>query len=236
MEIVDTHNGYGWTTTIPNQITVAFLEFIASNSDPVPAVLDIGCGFGVATLPALAAGARVIANDLDAGHLRSVRDQGVKDGFGEWLTTKAGRYPNDLNFEDLVAIHSSNVLHFLDGEEIERGAAAMFEWLRPGGKVFLQVGTIYAGHIKRLVPVFEDNERRGVKWPGEVANARDYVLEDFRAVIPDRMNFLTGPPLVDAYEKAGFQIEKAWYYTRTGLEAPLTNDGREHFGLIACKG
>jgi hypothetical protein len=26
----------------------------------------------------------------------------------------------------------------------------MYEWLRPGGKVFLQVGTVYAGHIKRL--------------------------------------------------------------------------------------
>ena len=234
MEIIDTKNAYGWTTTIPNQITVALLDFI-SEAGPGATVLDIGCGFGVATLPALAAGVRVIANDLDAAHLESVKDQAVKRGFGDRLATVAGSFPDDLHFENLTAIHSSNVLHFLDGEEIERGAVRMSEWLRPGGKVFIQVGTIYAGHIRALLPVFEAREQRGVKWAGEVANARDYVHPQFRTAIPDRMNFLTGPPLVAAYEQAGFDIEQAWYYTRTGLEPPLTNDGREHFGLIASK-
>jgi SAM-dependent methyltransferase len=235
MGIVDTKNGFGWTTTVPNQITLAFLEFIASQDVPSPVVLDIGCAFGVATLPALAAGATVVAMDLDPGHLKVVREQAAAQGFGGRLETVVGRYPDDLKVENLYAIHSSNVLHFLRGAEIERGAVRMFESLRPGGKTFIQVGTIFAGHIKSLVPVFDENERRGRKWPGEVDNAREYVLPEFRSLIPDQMNFLSGPPLVDVYERAGFRIDKAWYYTRNGLEPPLTNDGREHFGLIACK-
>jgi SAM-dependent methyltransferase len=233
MEIINTHNGYGWTTTVPNQITVAFFDLIASSYNPL--VLDVGCGFGVATLPALALGAQVIANDLEPSHLSKVREKATEQGLDGNLTTVEGRYPDDLSFTNLAAIHSSNVLQFLKGAEIERGAAAMFDWLRPGGRAFIQVGTVFAGHVKLLVPVFEDNLRRGVKWPGETDNAHNFVMPEFWPAIPDRMNFLSGPPLVEAYENVGFEVEKSWYYTRVGLGPPLANDGRENFGLILRK-
>ena len=235
MTIISTRNSFGWTSNIPNQITVAFLDFLSEEGAASSTALDIGCGFGVATIPALKTGATVIANDLDAGHLAAVQAEAEAFGLSERLTISPGRFPDDLGYADLTAIHSSNVLHFLKGEEIERGAREMYSWLRTGGKVFIQVGTIYAGHIKALVPVFDSNVRRGLKWPGEVENANEFVLEQFRTAIPDRMNFLTAEPLVEAFGDAGFEIEQAWYYTRTGLEPPLTNDGREHFGLVARK-
>jgi hypothetical protein len=49
------------------------------------------------------------------------------------------------------------------------------------------------------------------------------------------MNYLDSSPLVDAFEAAGFQTEKAWYYTRTGLPEVFHNDGRENFGYIGRK-
>jgi hypothetical protein len=124
------------------------------------------------------------------------------------------------------------VLHFLRGNEIEEGARRMHSWLRPGGMIFVQVGTIYAGHIRRLEPLFEERRRQRVRWAGETECARDYVLADFREVTPMFMNYLDGPPLVEAFESAGFQTLRAWYYTRTGLPEVFRNDGREHFGYI----
>lgn len=232
-EIVDTHNGYGWTSTVPNQITEALLEWLGSLPQPAPLVLDIGAGLGVGTLPLLAAGANVIALDLEESHLAIIREEAMRRLTSDRLTTAVGRFPGSLQFKGIDAIHCSNVLHFLSGLEIEEGARKMREWLRPEGKVFLQVGTVYAGHIKRLLPVFEERRRRGVKWAGETDQARFYVASEFQQATPVFMNYLDEAPLVEAFESVGFNVDRGWYYTRQGLPATLKNDGREHFGLVA---
>jgi SAM-dependent methyltransferase len=234
-EIVHTHNGYGWTSTVPNQITVAILEWLANLKQQAPLVLDIGAGLGVGTFPMLEAGARVIALDLEASHLDSIRQEATRRSVADRLTTVVGEFPGSLRFEELAAIHCSNVLHFLPGSQIETGATRMYEWLRPGGKVFLQVGTIYAGHIKRLLPIFEDRRSCEVKWAGETHNAKDYVADAFRDATPNFMNYLDGPPLIELFNAVGFDIDESRYYTRHGLPITLQNDGREHFGIIATK-
>lgn len=218
-----------------NQITIEFLRFISDRQTTHLVALDIGCGFGVATMPALETGANVIALDLYQSHLDAVREQAVQNGIADRLKTVQGRFPTGLQFEDLTAIHSSQVLHFITGNEIEEGARRTHAWLKSGGKVFIQVGTIYAGHIKQLVPQFEAKSLRGTRWPGEVENARDFVIQESRDATPQFMNYLSGPPLVEAFESAGFHTEKSWYYTRTGLGPPFVNDGREHFGYVGVK-
>ena len=234
-EIIATHNGIGWTSAIPNQITCEWIKFTGDSEEQPVRVLDIGAGFGVASIPALKHGARVIANDIEKSHLDTIRKEASDLGYEDHLETVVGRFPGDLVFTELAAIHCSNVLHFLRGDEIVAGATHMHSWLRRGGKVFIQVGTIYAGHIKRLLPQFEERRRNGVKWAGETDRARDFVLPDFRTATPEFMNYLDGSPLVEAFEAAGFQTERAWYYTRTGLPEVFLNDGREHFGYIGCK-
>jgi SAM-dependent methyltransferase len=234
-QIVQTHNGYGWTSTVPNQITVALLDWLKTLEHSAPLVLDIGCGLGVGTLPLLEAGARVIAVDLEESHLASIRQAAAERSIADRLTTVVGQFPGSLRFEELDAIHCSNVLHFLPGTQIEAGATKMCDWLKPGGKVFLQVGTIYAGHIKRLLPVFEERRRSGIKWAGETALARQFVASEFRDATPDFMNYLDEIPVVEAFKAAGFLVENGWYYTRNGLPDRLRSDGREHYGLIAEK-
>ena len=66
-ERVKTQNGCGWTTDQSNPITDEMLEFIAASESPT--ILDIGAAYGVATLPALRAGATVVANDIESSHL-----------------------------------------------------------------------------------------------------------------------------------------------------------------------
>jgi SAM-dependent methyltransferase len=226
-EIVATHNGIGWTSTVPNQTTCAWLDFIRESQQRPLRVLDIGAGFGVAAIPALKHGARVIATDIEKSHLDTIRKEASDLGYRDHLETVVGRFPEDLAFAELDAIHCSNVLHFLRGEEIVAGATGIHSWLKGGGKVFIQVGTIYAG--------FEERRRNGVRWAGETDRAREFVLPEFRPATPEFMNYLDGSPLVEAFEAAGFQTERAWYYTRTGLPEVFLNDGREHFGYIGCK-
>lgn len=234
-QIVPTHNQIGWTSKIPNQITCLWLDFIRESQGQPLRVLDIGASFGVATLPALKGGARVIANDIEKSHLDAIRKEASDLGYEDHLETVVAKFPDDLAFTELDAIHCSNVLHFLSGEEIVAGAARMHSWLRSGGKVFIQVGTIYAGHIKRLLPQFEEHRRKGVRWAGETDRAREFVLPEFKAATPKFMNYLDGSPLIEAFEAVGFQTEKAWYYTRTGLPEVFINDGREHFGYVGRK-
>lgn len=234
-QIVQTHNGYGWTSKVPNQATEALVDWLSKLEQPNPLVLDIGAGFGVGTLPILACGAKVTAIDIEESHLASIRDEADSRSVAGRLTTVRGWFPGSLQFEELDAIHSSNVFHFLRGSEIEIGTAKMFDWLRPGGRVFLQVGTIYAGHIKRLLPIFEERRRSGVRWAGETESARDFVAKEFREETPEFMNYLDDKPILDTFSAAGFTIEKAWYYTRHGLPECFRSDGREHYGVIAEK-
>ena len=64
--IQPTVNRLGWSGTIVNEISREFVRFVGGCGRPV---LDIGAAYGVATHPALAAGAVVIANDLALEHL-----------------------------------------------------------------------------------------------------------------------------------------------------------------------
>jgi SAM-dependent methyltransferase len=232
-DTVTTDNGYGWTSAVPNQISLLCCTWIRAFPRVLPAILDIGSGFGVATIPMLEAGARVTALDLEETHLEVIRQEAVRRGLDDRLTIVAGAFPGYQSFEGLDAIHCSNVLHFLSGAEIEIGAEKMRKWLKPGGKVFIQVGTIYAGHVSKLLPLFEQRRSIGTIWAGETRSARSFVSPDYSDAIPTFMNFLDDVSVTGAFKTAGFEIVQSWYYTRHGLPEALHSDGRENFGLIA---
>lgn len=111
-----TLNRRGRTSDQPNEYSRMFCEFAATAALPV---LDIGAAFGVSTLPALAAGARVVANDLEPRHLEVLLERTPADDRAR-LTLLRGCFPHDLEFEDgsLSAIHASNLLNYLTGSEI----------------------------------------------------------------------------------------------------------------------
>ena len=212
-------------------------EFVAFAPLAPGPVLDIGAGFGVAALSAATAGASVIANDVDERHLRIIIEQASIAGVGERLVTRLGRFPTDLHIpsQSLGAIHASQVLHFLSGRDLMIGAALMFDWLQPGGKVFSITGTPYVKTLEQFIPVYEARKRAGVTWPGVIDNVHEYSSHPTIDELPDYVHFLDHKTVVRPFAAAGFVIERVEMYKRKGIPDYLKYDGRENVGLIARK-
>ena len=164
-ESLVTVNRRGRTTTRLNEINVRFAQLAGEARLPV---LDLGCAFGVAAHAALAAGATVIANDIDPFHLEETA-RNAPPGTSDRLRLAPGAFPAGLDFDDgsLALVHASNLLNFLKGEEIDAGFASVFRWLAPGGRFLSMSGSPYSANIRGFIPVYEANVAAGLDWPGE---------------------------------------------------------------------
>lgn len=216
----------GWTANVPNQLSELFIAACRNVRRPV---LDIGCAYGVASLPARANGARVIANDLAHEHLHELRGR-------PHVHPLQGRFPY-LGFApgSLDAIHASNVLHFLTGAEVLEGAARLHEWLAPGGCVYIQAGTPYQGPFAPFVPEYTARFARGEQWPGWVESTRSITSYRRLNQYPASIHLLDDNVLGRVFLGAGFAIERLWLYRRRDLPASMFLDGRENVGLVARK-
>jgi hypothetical protein len=205
----------GWTAAVPGQMSERFIAYARSCARPV---VDLGCAYGVAAIPAGA-----IAVDLEISHLTALPPG---------LDRVVGRFP-ELAFRagSLGAVHASNVLHFLTGEELEEGVRRMGEWLAPGGKVFVQASTPFQRPFAGFVPEFARRVAAGEDWPGWVAETRE--ITDYRRLhqYPASIHLLDETVLRRLF--AGWEIEYCGYYRRHGLPASLYFDGRESVGLVA---
>jgi SAM-dependent methyltransferase len=205
----------GWAAAVPGQVSERFIAYARGCSRPV---VDVGCAYGVAAIPAGA-----IAVDLEIGHLT---------GMPAGMDRVVGRFP-ELAFRagSLGAVHASNVLHFLTGEELEEGVQRMGEWLAPGGQVFVQASTPFQRPFAGFVPEFARRVAAGEPWPGWVAETRE--ITDYRRLhqYPASIHLLDEGVLRRLF--AGWEISYCGYYRRHGLPASLYFDGRESVGLVA---
>ena len=213
-----TQNGMGWTAALPGQVSEQFIAFARDCHRPV---VDIGCAYGVAAIPAGA-----IAVDLEIGHLRAMPPE---------LPRVVGRFP-ELAFRPggLDAVHASNVLHFLTGEELVEGVRRMAEWLAPGGKVFVQASTPFQRPFAGFLPEFARRVAAGEAWPGWVAETRRITKYSRLHQYPASIHLLEETVLRRLF--SDWEIEYCGYYRRHGLPASLYGDGRESVGLIARRG
>jgi SAM-dependent methyltransferase len=228
-----TVNKMGWGSEFPHEINLAFAEFAAECKHPV---LDIGAGFGAATLAALKKGATVIANDLDVFHLESLAASVPQEARNR-VEMLPGRFPRDLAFssEYFGAIHSSNVLHFLSPPELESGIRLMFQWLVPNGKVFVMACSPYQQSYKNFIPIFEQRKKTAVPWPGWIDDLTKYSSHPTLQYLPSSLNCFDADLISKAFFSEGFTIEIAKEFTRTGIPENLKYDGRENVMLIARK-
>jgi SAM-dependent methyltransferase len=228
-----TLNRRGRTSLELNEYSRAFVDYLGPGSGPA---LDIGAAYGVATIPALRKGVAVIANDIEPGHLRILEENTPESDRGR-LTLLVGRFPDELDFPDasLGAIHAANILNFLTGEAIERGARKMYRWLRQGGLVFTISGTPYAGNIREFIPVYEGRRDAGERWPGEAYNLQNYSSHRTVGELPAFLHLLDDHVLTRVFVESGFRVNKVEMFLRKNLPAYLAYDGRENVGLIATK-
>ncbi|EPH43453.1 non-ribosomal peptide synthetase [Streptomyces aurantiacus] len=201
-------------------------------------VLDLGCAYGVASIAALERGARVVALDMEQKHL-DILEQRVNDEARERLSLRRGMLP-DVDFEAgrFTAVHASRVMHFLTPDGVRLTLRKMYDWLAPGGKVFLSSDSPYFGYWASKAADYEARKRAGDPWPGYI----DDVAAHF-----EEAHVIGGPPLINAIdpdvfrrecEAAGFVVERAGFFGAVGVDresygAPAPD--MEHVGVIARK-
>jgi SAM-dependent methyltransferase len=183
---VPTLNATGWMTLELDEVSRAFVTFAAQSGSEC---LDIGCAYGVATLPALAAGARVLASDLELRHLQILEQRTPPEDRAR-LRTRQGAMPEiDFSPASFGAILSARALHFLRGPDVTRTVANMARWLEPGGRLFLVMDSPYGGPWARRAPEYERRKAAGDPWPAYVA--------DFRELLPSDAPAANHPPFIN---------------------------------------
>lgn len=232
-DILATANRMGWSGDAVNEVSQQFIECAAECRQPV---LDIGAAYGVATIPALASGATVYANDLHSDHLAKIRRR-TPDRDRQRLTLTPGRFPSEISFPDnsLGAIHASQVLHFLTPAEVESGLHAAFRWLRPGGRLFVMAATPHQATHAAFTSVFAARKASGCRWPGVIEDIRAYNTHWSADLVPPWLHVFDEEVLSAGVRRAGFVIEWARMFSRTGLPEFCRLDGRENLGLVAFK-
>jgi len=236
-------------------------KFILFSSKATAPVVDMGCAYGSTVIAALDAGAKdVIACDMEQEHLDALQNQLEGTPLAASLTTKLGTFPNGFDFaaNTLDAIHASHLLEYLNGDEVDQGLKNYYEWLRPGGKLFILTYTIYILELAntKFQNEYEQRLKANVKWPGYLEDYDKYcqladepqVRDEARAEAKEALdtsnsNFPTAlhmydlPVLKKHLEALGFIIEFADYLDGrlNGAVEETWHDGREYVGIVARK-
>lgn len=232
-----TRNVRGFMHTL-NKISQAFIDFAASSPG---LIVDMGAAYGVATLPILKKHIEVIACDVDKAHLDELTKR-VEPPFLPYLKTQVGYFPREIDFAEnsVGAILLSHILPYLDPKEMDLTFNKLAKWLAPNGKVFIVCYSPYLACFKQFIPIYEKRVAEGIKWPSWVENnVRDYLEapQDVLDNLPDTMNYLDLPPLIQALESNGFSIETAEYLDpkMTMIPDGVLLDGREWVGIVAIR-
>lgn len=223
----------GWSSRQISALTAQFVAYCAAAGSDAE-VLDIGCGYGAAAEAALAAGVHVVANDIDRIALSELHR---RIGVNQWLRfiPLPGRFPNefDLPAGSFAAVHTSNVLHFLEPKELEAGLRKIAAWLRPGGRLFVQAATPYQAPFQDFIPEYERRLEAKKPWPGWVARIGEWSTHRQLGQMPRSIHLLDATVLSRAVTEAGLRVEHAVLSCRADLPVSLRLDGRETVELVA---
>jgi len=232
---------FGFTSLTLNEFSKSFVDFVLHA--PGGIVLDVGAGLGAVTLPALNKGTKkVIANDVNDGVLRLIHKRIIQEKMELFLPNLeliAGAFPEKLDFapRSIGAIYIGAVLHFLDLPTIQRSLQKCFDWLAPGGRLFVWSATKHlGGKLAGLSGFISD------------LAAIDPVLAD---IYGPSLNLLDLPSYIALFKEAGFVFPKdapPSYFSRTGVKfiesagtldqgssSSVVLDGREYVGIVGLK-
>ncbi len=229
---VPTLNQMGYMTTQLDFYSLAFVDYASKVQAPA---LEIGAAYGVATLAALAKGARIICNDLSTAHLLCVQKAALAQHLDiSKLYLMPGDIRSDISLPAhfLSAILICRVLHFFNGPQIESFLAKAYQWLKPGAKIFIVAETPYLGFLSSFISKYEKNVRLGLKWPGYIQNVKDYITDPH---LPKMINSMDVFILKRVLLEQGFIIEKIDFIDRSDFPEARRLDGRESVGVVAYK-
>lgn len=229
---VATLNGTGFMFEVRDRYADDFIRLAGALRRPV---LEIGCAYGVSTIPALEAGGIVTASDNEQGHLDILADK-VPPALRARLTLVRAELPG-AEFPDshYAAILCSRVLHFLQGDDVDTAVGKMARWLEPGGQLYLITDTPY-GIWRKVIPDFEDARQRGVRWPGMMVGLHHYLpgADPAKPIEkPPFMNVMDPDILARTCREAGLEIVEHGFIPRPDFTGAGRMDDRENCGIIA---
>ncbi|MCE3044642.1 class I SAM-dependent methyltransferase [Legionella sp. 16cNR16C] len=183
---IKTHNPLGGFVVKPcDIISEQFLLHAGQCYQNNGAVLEIGAGFGAASLLAGSKGVKVFCNDISAEnlavvkqlHLNQTKEGITASGDASEFILIPGDFPDELlslpkKYFDAILI--SRVLHFFKGEKIDKAVSFAAKLLKPGGKLYLICETPYLKNWQRFLPEYEKRLKNNIEWPGEITNPTDY--------------------------------------------------------------
>lgn len=234
--MVATLNGTGFMFEVRDRFADAFIADAGRHGAAGIPSLEVGCAYGVATLPALEAGALITASDLDPRHLEILRGKAPRPLRAN-LTLVPGALPGlDFPAGRYGAILCSRVLHFLTGEDVDASVRKMAAWLAPGGRLYLVADTPY-GVWRGKIPEFEAGKAAGERWPGLMVGLHNYLAGGSGKPIekPPFMNLLDPDLLARTCTEAGLRVVDAAYIARTDFAGLGRMDGRENAGVMAVR-
>lgn len=227
-----TLNKQGYMLTSLHEYSQKFIDFAPIAPGPV---LDIGAAYGVASIPALQAGAHVIANDIDIRHL-NILEQNAPEPFLKRLELRVGKIPGEVSFPEnsLGAVLASGVLHFLPGDEMVDAINQIYRWLKPGGKFFFASSTPYANLYKKFMPLYLQRKKSGQRWPGMIENTSLYA-PNIAHEIPEFVNLLDLDIIEPILLNSGFTIEKISFFNISKIANDINSEGNGVLGAIVRK-
>jgi SAM-dependent methyltransferase len=240
-----TYNPTGGYTILPeDQYSKAFIKFVNKLAKHDVKVLEIGAGFGAATLQVLSTGATVYCNDIDPKNLAVIKKKSLELSTTQFIKEEnlnllPAEFPKELvclpkGYFDAILI--SRVLHFLPGEKIEQSLQQISEYLKPNGKLFIVCETPFLKNWESFIPEYNRRVENGSYWPGEISNPMDFEKSGRADSLPSFVHWLTKDILERSLKKSNFLIEDLSYIDRTNqFPKDLLWDGRESVGAVAIK-
>lgn len=232
--MIPTLNGTGFMFEVRDSFTNDFISYAAGRVRPV---LELGCAYGVASIPALEAGARVTASDMEPQHLEILKSKVPAHLLGNLELVVATLPQAEFPAGSFDAILCSRVLHFLAGDDIDTSVRKMAQWLAPGGRLYLIADTPY-GIWRKKIAEFEADKAAGMRWPGMMVGLHNFLPADRPPQPTDKppfMNVLDPELLARSCTEAGLEVIEAAFIPRPDFGGFGKMDGRENAGVLAVK-
>ena len=208
---IKTQNGLGIMVTDLGHAEEQFVEYAKTATRPL---MDIGCAYGVATRPAIAAGGRVIAVDLSKEHL-DILKKSLPEHLHKNLRIANRSFPNELTIkpESIDGILAASLFHFLNPQDFRKGLKQCYKWLVPGGKLWITMASPYFPSYQPFLEIYDQRVANGDPWPG-VFTPKKYAKghDEWLELLPDEMQIFKKEELVKLAEKSGFDIIECDYF------------------------
>lgn len=227
---IPTLNQFGYMKEELDEYSREFIECASKADRPV---LEIGTAYGFVAMQALEKGATLIANDVSEEHLSILLQNTLEDNLSRLYLLPA-EFPGQVNLPEksIAAVLASRIFHFLDGATIEEGLKKLHRFLIPGGKLYFTACSFYHYSVKeKMLAVFNDRVKKGIKWPGLVLNQK-VIAPDHAPYVQDLLHVFDIPQIEELLPKHGFKIDRISLFD---YPSDTDSQGRGHVGFVATK-